>query len=313
MTRRIEELMSKISNDVIKNFIKQNPTSKEIDFLLYLARYQDADGICRGIYYKDVMEAIDCCKQSFYSIKKSLENKGIIKIERESNIDYDIAIIGNQDNWQNGYLNARKPVLHTQDFKELPAGAKMIAMDLIIITDSNGGVWDISKDKFYERYMNFLPFKIKKKTLREYIRLLRGGIKWDEAKKIKKPDKNKGILIFKVAYNKERDLKFCILKRHLKNAERPEKLKTDNEVWTEHFVATLCRRNKINTGHKNVRDTADLIMQYQDGARQQGKSICRVLIRAFNNALERLQKNIINPKLIHKYVRYELYSEPITF
>ena len=296
--------MSKISNDVIRKFIQSNPTSKEIDFLLYIARYQDADGVCRGIYYKEVMEAIDCCKQSFYSIKNSLEEKDIIKIERASKVDYDITIVGNQENWQSGYLNVRKPVLHTQDFKKLPAGAKMIALDLLIIVESNKDAWDIAKDKFLKKYgvedvcdeevECVLPFKIKLKTLQEYIRQL------------------KKIFIFKKADNKP---KICIVRKHLKNAERPDGRKSDNEVWTEHIIKVLYRRNKIETEFEinNIRDAAHLILQYKDNAREQGKSICKVVISAFDKALEKLQKSIVNPKLIHSYIKNDLFGIPLPF
>ena len=298
--------MSKIRNEVIRNFIQTNPTSKEIDFLLYIARYQDADGVCRGIYYKDTMEAIGCCKQTFYSVMQSLQDKNIIQIQRdESKIDYDIIIIGNQGNYKDGYLNARMPALHTQGFKNLSAGAKMIGLDLLILIGANKTAWDIGKNKLRKRYgvedikeddvECVMPFKIKLRTFLEYLKQL------------------KKLFVFRKAKDKDDKPKICIVKRFLKGAERPEKTKTDNEVWTEHLVKVLCRRNKIKSGNRNISDVAELILQYKDDAIRQGKSMCRVLIDAFNNALERLQKNIIHPKLIHNYVRHELYGEPIKY
>ena len=289
-------MSSKLAKEVIRNLINQNPTSKEIDFLIYIAMYQDADGVCRGIYYKDVMEALPCCKQTFYSMKKSLEQKGIIRTERESDMDYDITILGNDKSYQDGYLNVRKPVLHTQDFKSLPAGAKMISIDLIMLIDANKeySVWDIGKDKFYERYLNFLPFKIEKKTLREYIRMM------------------KKILVFRKAKTGSKTFKFCIVKKH-RTENRPFNHKTDNEIWTEHYIQCLYRRKKMYINHKKIRDIAGLMLQYRQAAAAQCKSICNLIKWAFNKSLEKLQNKTVNEKLIHSYIKYDLYNIPLQF
>ena len=37
-------------------------TNKEVDFILYVARYQDDYGCIRGMYYRDVCENADMCK-----------------------------------------------------------------------------------------------------------------------------------------------------------------------------------------------------------------------------------------------------------
>lgn len=289
-------MSSKLTKEVIRNLINQNPTSKEIDFLIYIAMYQDADGVCRGIYYKDVMEALPCCKQTFYSVKKSLEQKGIIRTERESDIDYDITILGNDKSYQGGYLNVRKPVLHTQDFKSLPAGAKMIAIDLINLVSTNGA-WEIGKDLFYKKYTKeFLPFEIKKKTLREYIHIL------------------KKILKFDIEKTGSKTFKFVIKKTENSEAEKPYGYKSNNEVWTEHLIACLCRRNRFPDGdYKQIRDTADLILQYRQAAEEKGHSICKLIMQAFGEAFDKIQKKIVNSKLIHKIIRKELYNEPLPY
>lgn len=289
-------MSSKLTKEVILNFINQNPTSKEIDFLLYISMYQDEHGVCRGIYYKDVMEALPCCKQTFYAVKKSLEEKGIIRIERESNMDYDITILGSQY-WRNGYLNTRMPVLHTQDFKNLPAGAKMIAIDLIMLIDSNKDyrVWNIGMDKFYERYLNFLPFKIEKKTLREYIRMM------------------KKILVFKKAKTGSKTFKFCIVKQPRKTDRKPYDSKSNDQVWTEQIIRCMCRRNHIDLNERKISDVAKLIPQYRNVAYEHYLSVIELVKWAFDKSLEKLQKNILDSKLIHKYIRNRLYNEPLLF
>lgn len=69
-------------------------TNKEVDFILYVARYQDDYGCIRGMYYRDVCENADMCKQTFYDTLRSLQAQGIITYSRV-NQDYDITILDN--------------------------------------------------------------------------------------------------------------------------------------------------------------------------------------------------------------------------
>lgn len=71
-----------------------NLTNKEVDFLLYIAHYQDDYGRIRGIYYRDVCRACDMCKQTFYDVLRSLQQKSIITYVRADQ-DYNITILDN--------------------------------------------------------------------------------------------------------------------------------------------------------------------------------------------------------------------------
>ncbi len=85
--------MQKLSVIVLEKMIKANVTSKEIDFLLYIARFQNEYGIIQGIYYRDIMDYIHVSHQTFYDCKKSLEEKGIIECVKNSYYDWDIELI----------------------------------------------------------------------------------------------------------------------------------------------------------------------------------------------------------------------------
>lgn len=262
--------MARISREVLKNIISKNPTSKELDFLIYIAQFIGSDGVCRGIYYKDVMRGINCCKQTFYSVKKSLQEKGIITIESESDIDYDITIINNPAEFRDkeSYLYVRKGILHQPAFMELSAGAKMIALDLIMICDTNKGKWKISKANFKRRYVEqlspegeelfILPFKIKARTARDYLKELA------ELFYINHKDNN---ISFRVK-EYERSFDDKDIKLH----------QSDNDVWSRHFVRAIFKRLHFHffTG-KQERDIAGLLIQYFNRARDVGKNICSLL------------------------------------
>ena len=79
-----------------------NLTNKEVDFLLYVAHYQDDYGRIRGIYYRDVCQACDMCKQTFYDVLRSLQQKGVITYVRADR-DYNITILDNDFSYKGSY------------------------------------------------------------------------------------------------------------------------------------------------------------------------------------------------------------------
>ncbi len=76
----------------------KNLTSTEMDLFLYIAKYQRFNGIVVGVHNQDVCRATGMFKQSFYTAMHGLERKGIVKISRTSDIDYDFLILGNEKN-----------------------------------------------------------------------------------------------------------------------------------------------------------------------------------------------------------------------
>lgn len=134
--------MQKLSVFVLERMMKSNLSSKEVDFILYVGRYQNEYGSINGIYYKDICRAIDVSVQGFYDCKKSLERKGIIKCAKNSYFDCDITILDNsfagKENYGRGYVSLHCNMVRTQEFQQLKAGSKLMALWLM-------REWSISK------------------------------------------------------------------------------------------------------------------------------------------------------------------------
>lgn len=82
--------MQKLRNSNIAKMIAAKITNKEIDFLIYISRFQDDNGKVYGIHYKELCETMHMSYQEFYNVKLSLEEKGFIKCEKSHRIDHDI-------------------------------------------------------------------------------------------------------------------------------------------------------------------------------------------------------------------------------
>ena len=81
--------VQRIKLEVFKKFFEKNLTGNEIDFLIALTYVQDNRGIARGVFYRDMMAVTGMSTQAFYDCKRSLEEKGVISVQRREQ-DYDI-------------------------------------------------------------------------------------------------------------------------------------------------------------------------------------------------------------------------------
>ena len=109
----------------------KNLTATEMDLFLYIAKYQRLNGFVSGVHNQDVCRATGMCKQSFYSAMRGLERKGIVRVSRSSDIDYDLLILGNDFTGENafkagceGYIDLSRTVFHRKQFKKLKAKEK---------------------------------------------------------------------------------------------------------------------------------------------------------------------------------------------
>ena len=88
--------MYKLKNSYIDKMIENRITSKEIDFLLYIALSQDEHGVVQCVYYKDVCEKIKISIQKFYDIMEHLQAIGLISANKDTErISYTVRLIGN--------------------------------------------------------------------------------------------------------------------------------------------------------------------------------------------------------------------------
>ena len=75
--------------------IEKQLTSKEVDFILYISRFQSESGTVYSVYYKDICSAINISNQKFYDLLSSLEKKALISFRKENQVDYCITLVGN--------------------------------------------------------------------------------------------------------------------------------------------------------------------------------------------------------------------------
>ena len=254
-------------------------TNKEVDFILYVARYQDDYGCIRGMYYRDVCKNADMCKQTFYDTLRSLQAQGIITYSRV-NQDYDITILDNDFSYpgayHEGYINVSRQVFHTRRFHELKAKEKLLLLHFMKITHSASGSYQIGIGKLYTKYMQLLG--VTKRVLRGYLHSLKKffaiGIK---------------------------DGKYFISYLWTVFNDRVEVSETDQ--YMRHLVRVSCRRAKIKDFvPAAVKDVVTIMKQYRKEAQESsiGKSIFEIVDDCICQAKE------LNSKYIHKLVRHTL-------
>ena len=97
-------------------------------FFFLIRRANESDAIVRGVYYKDVAKYAEMSVQSVYNALNELQEKNIIKVTRESDLDYDVYIIDNEDPEGNykaePYINFNMKVFFSKEFKGLKAKEK---------------------------------------------------------------------------------------------------------------------------------------------------------------------------------------------
>lgn len=264
-------------------------TSKEIDFLIYISRFQDESGRVEGVHYKDVCDTIHISYQAFYDIKNSLIEKGFISAEKTNRIDHDITIIGNS--FKNveefeSYINTNYDIFYDEKFLAMKAGSKLLAMEMMKRTFAGQGSTVIGKEKFYESFCKM--FQVSKRVLRHYLM---------QIKKFFNIDLKDGKYYIKSPTE--------MYQRHTM---------TENERYGKHKVRMICRRKRMDlTDDKAIADTAGLAAQYGEHARLAGKEIWSIIQLAISQSLEKLdgackahQTRTVEPKLIHKLIRMEL-------
>lgn len=164
----------KIKYEIIQKFY--NLTSKEMDLLLYMVKCQDqATGMVEGVYYLDAMKNAGMCKQSFYNALQGLEEKKVISVQKNSDVDYDVCIIGNafpsREVFQEGYVSLNRKAFHKKSFRKLKAHEKYLVLEFLKRTHENGHSYCIGVKKFYEQFRDIL--KVSERVLRGYLHKLK--------------------------------------------------------------------------------------------------------------------------------------------
>lgn len=292
--------MQKISNVVMQKMINANLTSLEINFILVIARVQADDGTVEGVYYKDIIEQLSCSVQQFYNMLTSLQEKGIIECHKASYYDYDIRILDNvmenEYDRKHGYISLSKG-LFCEEFMELKAGEKLLAMELLRRQDIQFKKLKkpslcFNVDTLYEKFCGML--QVTARVLRQYLKSLKEffsiGIK----------DGKYYITPLKRSYSPDTGI------------DAP----SDADRYNEHVVKVDCRRQRIDTegyGPESLKETARLIKQYGIMAIEKGMDIVTLVRQSISESVDKAgtykaQKRRLEYKLVHKIVRQHIDS-----
>lgn len=262
-----------------------NLKSTEMDFLLFVARFQNLKGEIIGVHHSMVTKGTGMCKQSFYTAMRGLEEKGLIAVRKRSAIDYDVVILDNdfsygEDAFKEGYVNLHRSIFHSKKFQKLKAHEKYMLLYFMKITHEGSGSYKIGTKTFYEKFQKEL--EVTDRVVRSYLHHLREffsiGIK-------------RGI--YYITY------KHRMFEKTLnKGVEAYEH---------EAFVEAWCRRTRIkNITDAALHDTAWLIKQYRYKAAKQGLDIYGMMKECIQKMAEQevtAKKRCLNPKFIHTQIR----------
>ncbi|WWR14742.1 hypothetical protein V1224_09510 [Lachnospiraceae bacterium JLR.KK008] len=169
--------MRKLKAGIIDKLIKAKVTGAEIDFLLWLSHHQNEEGKVRGVYYKDVVADLYISYQTFYNVKKSLAEKRIIEVSKDSRFydDWEIQILDNDFSGEelqpgrttDSYLNTGLDIFYRREFYTMKANEKLMTMLYVKIAGAGSPNYHIGTAKFFEKYTKLLC--VTKRTLQNYL------------------------------------------------------------------------------------------------------------------------------------------------
>lgn len=257
-----------------------------MDFFLYVARYQDLGGHVVGVHNKDVCEHTGMCKQSFYTVMRSLNQKGLISVAKNSEIDYDITILANDFSYdgayKEGYINLHRQIFHKVAFKKLKANEKYLLFELLKRTHENSSSYHVGTKKFYSVFTGLLG--VTERVIRYYLHNLRK--------------------FFSVGI---KNGQYWITYMHSVFHEQESKGVEEQEF--EFFIQSICRREKVSGSEQEIHDTARLIKQYRPRYLQwYNLTLDRLkedLAMCVHNTAEKGQK-LLNAALVHKLLQKKM-------
>lgn len=250
-------------------------TNREMDFFLYIARYQNEDGMVEGVYYKDICKEVGMCKQTFYNTLQSLQEKGIVEYCKRTESDYDICICGNKlydKKNPEGYINLNRKIFRDKRFKNMRAKEKIMLLEFMKITHSNRGIYIIAVQKFYEKYERL--FGISKRVIRCYLQTLRRyfSIHISAGK-------------YYISYQ----------------AEKFQELQVSGLRQRREYLAKIvCRRGGVKQPTKeDIKNVADMIQQSMPIAVKKGMDLLRIMQLSIEKCVREQIVPVLKPKRVH--------------
>lgn len=218
-------------------------TSSQIDVLISLVRRSDEKtGYVRGIFYLDVVKDTGSCIQTFYNSLRALKEHGIIEVGRETKVDYDVHICGNeylkQDHQQYSeerYVNFNDDVFYMKAFKNLKAHEKYLFLYFYQFTfrTDEGKTMIREKKLFYQDMTKKL--QVTPAVLRKYLHQLK--------------------LFYSIGTVKGN----LLITRKKILRKKSQKGKTEEQWMLEQYVISQCHRLHIKYDKKAVKGLLTLL------------------------------------------------------
>lgn len=262
----------------------RNLTNKEMDFFLCIAKVQDISGNIYGVHYKYICKKTGMCKQSFYNSLRSLSEKGIITYEKKTESDYDIVILRNDfsypESFKEGYVNLHRQVFHQKKFQKLKANEKYLLMELLKRTHENRSSYQVGVHNFYKIFREMLG--VTSRVLRYYIHSLKE--------------------FFSIGI---KDKKYYMTYRH--SVFSPMQKQGVEEQEFEYFVATECRRNRLQSTQQELADTANLLKQYRPMLKAEGKPLSTLKqMLAYAIRINGENSKLLNCRYVHTILKQSI-------
>ena len=280
--------MYKIKNTYINKMISSKLSSREIDFILYIALYQNDCGTVESVYYKDVCSSLNISIQSFYNIIERLSNCGLILCEKPNNADIRITLLNNDfsmldyKNDSEGYMNVEKNDFASDRFKTLKAGSKLLY--LYSQRFMNGK--HMRLDKFYSDFSDL--FGVTAKSIQLYVHQLK-----ERALLFISRKRNR-------SYNYEISFKLStVLHRN------PIWMKRENDGYRENMVSLVQNNFRKNLPSNNVKSMLNDIVNSAISRLGKNNNTADIMIQALNRSIdikikEGQNKPVLNAALFNK-------------
>jgi len=163
-------LLNKLKNTFIDRMVENQLSSTEIDFILYIANYQNDFGAVASVYYKDVCSAIHISVQKFYDIIASLSKKKLLDASKINPADICIRLLGNDfsaGDYSQGYLKVASIDFQDEKFRHMKAGSKLLFLYMQRFVQGK----HMLISNFYETFCAL--FHKSKKSMQNYLRELK--------------------------------------------------------------------------------------------------------------------------------------------
>ena len=292
--------MQKLKLSVLNRVIAAQLSKYEVLFLLTILRYQSTNGQVLGIYYKDICYELGritgkerISYQKFYDIINSLQEKGIIRVEKGFK-DRNITILGNSfasKEYHEGYVSMSHTFLQTQEFGKLKANEMLLCLELLKNCEAGGrGDMCIGVAKFYEKYCNM--FSVTKRVLQGYLTHIKA---------------------FFSVYIKDKIYWFEVLKKTTKRFSKS----SEGFAYRKSVGKVIMRRNRVQYTNEAFGQVVDLMYKYGSKVKD---AVTGIFSQALVESLAMANKNIKNPykwdrrlnvKLVHKRMK-ELVTSYLT-